>query len=319
MSWSRTLKVRQLIRAQLEAGEEIAFLFSDIRGFSTYTARRGDRAAYHLSRLHEGILRERIDEHGIVVKSLGDGIMAAFESPTDAIAAAVSIQRAIRERNRETPDEPIDVGIGVSSGTPIMTDIDFIGHAVNLAQRLSSLAKGGQILVTERVRRTSRLPSSLVYIPLGKRVLKGLGIEDVVEVTWMKERARISDARDQVTVILTDRSTLVVELAKDTKQDIRGALDQLEAARRDEDGLVSAVLQRWTARFARRLIRGSLEAFGVVREQSIDSVEVARRKATVRIESAQGRIELVGVDRESADRFVAAVEEMRQRTDSSSA
>ena len=77
MSWSRTLKIRQVLRAQIEAGEEIALLFSDPCGFSAFTATRGDRAAYRLSQLHEEILRARINEYGIAVKSLGDGIMAA--------------------------------------------------------------------------------------------------------------------------------------------------------------------------------------------------------------------------------------------------
>lgn len=311
MSWSRTLKIRQLIRAQLEAGEEIALLFSDIRGFSTYTARKGDRAAYQLARLHEGILRERIDEYGIIVKSLGDGIMAAFETPLRAIRAAVEIQRAIRERNQRTPDDPIDVGIGVSSGTPVMTDIDFIGHAVNLAQRLSSLAKGGQILVTERVQRSTSLPESLRYIPLGPRTLKGLGIENVFEVTWLRERARVSDEKDRITVILTDRRTMVVELAKDTKQELREALEQLARARREEEGALSAMLQRGIARLAQRLIRGSLDAFGVVREQAVDRISVTYRRSTLRIESPQGTLELRGVPHDAAEQFIAAADELR--------
>ena len=106
MSWSKTLKVRQTIRAQIESGEEIALLFSDLRGFTTYTARKGDRAAYRLTQLHEGILRERIDEYGILVKSLGDGVMAAFETPDAAIRAAVGIRSARgiakRRTNRST-------------------------------------------------------------------------------------------------------------------------------------------------------------------------------------------------------------------------
>jgi len=93
MSWSRTLKIRQQLRAQIEAGEEIALLFSDLRGFSTYTATRGDEAAFRLARLHEDVLRQRIDQYGIVVKSFGDGVMAAFERPADAFLAA----RALRE------------------------------------------------------------------------------------------------------------------------------------------------------------------------------------------------------------------------------
>ncbi len=311
MSWSRTLKMRQSIRAQLESGEEIALLFSDLRGFSTYTAREGDRAAYQLTQIHEGILRERIDEYGILVKSLGDGVMAAFETPDDAIRAAAAIQRAIRERNRESPDEPIDVGIGISSGQPVMTDIDFIGHAVNLAQRLSALAKGGQILVTERVQELAVLGEGLFYAPMGAQSLKGVGAEQVVEVAWMREVARISDAADRVTLILTERGTVVVELAKDAKQDIRDALDHLQEARAEEEGAFSAWLQRAIARFTHRLIGASLGVFGMKREQELSRIGFSLRGDALAVETLDGTFRVRGVDREIAGGFIAKAEELR--------
>ena len=314
VSWSRTLKVRQTIRTQLESGEEIALLFSDLRGFTTYTARKGDRAAYQLARLHEGILRERIDEYGILVKSLGDGVMAAFETPHDGIRAAVRIQEAIRERNRESPDEPIDVGIGISSGRPVMTDIDFIGHAVNLAQRLSALAKGGQVLITERVQELVTLDEGTFYIPMGQQILKGVGAEHVVEVAWMKEVARVSDAVDQVTLILTERGTIVVELAKDTKQDIRDALDHLQEARAEEEGAFSAYLQRAIARFTHRLIGASLGVFGMTRERKLDRVEFSLRGEALHVETPDGTFRLRGVDREQASEFVEKARRLRVET-----
>ncbi len=311
MSWSRTLKLRQTIRAQLEAGEEIALLFSDLRGFTTYTAREGDRAAYRRAQLHEEILRERIDEFGILVKSLGDGVMAAFETPDDAIRTAVGIQEAIRERNRESPDDPIDVGIGISSGLPVMTDIDFIGHAVNLAQRLSGLAKGGQILVTERVQELAALGEGLFYVPMGPLSLKGIGAERVVEVAWMKEVARISDAADRLTLVLTERGTVVVELAKDAKQDIRDALDRLQEARAEEEGAFSAFLQRTIARFTQRLVGASLGVFGMKREQAVDRVAFSLRGDVLSVETPDGTFRLRGVDRGAAAGFVKKAKEIR--------
>ena len=311
MSWSRTLKVRQSIRARIEAGEEIALLFSDIREFSTYTAQRGDHAAYRLSQLHEQILRNGIDEHGILVKSLGDGIMAAFEEPLHAIRAAVDIQQAIREKNQEERTEPIDVGIGISSGIPVMTDIDFIGHAVNLAQRLSAAAKGGQVLVTDRIQQTAPLSGELYYIPLGRRTFKGIGTESVVEAAWIREAARISDAIDRVTLILTERGTIVVEIAKDAKQDLRRALKQLTGARAAEEGAFSAMLQRAIGRLTQRLIGPPLVAFGVAREQAIDRVSLVYRKGSLSVESGGERLTLAGVPRGDAEAFLQAAERLR--------
>jgi len=311
MSWSRTLKLRQTIRAQLEAEEDIALLFSDLRGFTTFTARKGDRAAYELTQVHEAILRERIDEYGILVKSLGDGVMAAFETPRDAIDAAVEIQRAFRERNRGQPGDPIDVGIGISSGRPVMTDIDFIGLSVNLAQRLSSLAKGGQILTTERVQELVTLDGTLFYLPMGARSLKGVGNERVVEVAWMGEIARISDAADRLTLILTEGGTIVTELAKDTKQDIREAMDQLQEARAEEDGAFSAFLQRAIGRFTHRLIGASIGAFGMARERRAALVELSLQGDQLEVETPEGTFRLRGVDRVAAGEFIEKTKVLR--------
>ena len=313
MSWSKTLRVRQSIRAQLEAGEEIGLLFSDIRGFSTYTAKRGDQAAYQLSRSHEDILRDCIDEYGILVKSLGDGVMAAFEATDNAIRAAVAIQQAIRERNRMTPEEPIDVGIGVAAGRPVMTDIDFIGNAVNLAQRLSSLAKGGQILVTARARSLARLPESLTSIPLGMRMLKGIGQEDVEEIAWIREVARISDGSDRATLILTERGTLVVEFAKDSKQLVRDAIDELRKADADEEGTFSAMLQRGIARVTQALIGVSLSALGVAREHDVEDVRLRYRRGRLIAGTSDGELVLDGVERSQAETFIEASESIRKR------
>jgi len=283
VSWSRTLKIRQLLRAQLEMGEEIALLFSDIRGFSTYAAEMGDRAAFRLTQLHEGIIKDRISEYGI---------------------PAVSIQQAFRERNAENIDDPIDVGIGIATGTPVMTDIDFIGHSVNMAQRLSGRAKSGQIIVPEDLCVRTPLPEGLHFIPIGERVLKGMGSELLAEVIWIHELARISDALDQITLILTQRGTIVVALAKDAKQEIRDAMEQLQRVRADEDGIVSAFLQRSIARFAKRLIGLPFSALRIAREQDVDHLKLSLKGSTLNIRASDGTFALKGVDIEVAQEFI---------------
>lgn len=311
MSWSRTLKIRQVLRAQLEAGETIALLFSDLRGFSAYTASWGDEAAFRLSRLHEEILRAKIDEFGIVVKSFGDGVMAAFAEPIDAVRAAVAIQHAVRERNQGVEGEAVAVGIGISSGTPVMTDVDFIGHSVNLAQRLSGLAKGGQILVSEAISQGVVLPTGLGFLPLGERTLKGVGGERVAEVTWMREMARISDARDRVTLILTEGSAVVVELARDPKQPLRAAVSELRQARGGEDGIVSTWLQRVGGRIASLGLPESPLTREAGREMPLDRASLSFAHGTLRLETEEDEIVLRGVERQAAERFLREAERLR--------
>jgi class 3 adenylate cyclase len=304
VSWSTTLKNRQLIRARVEADEPIAVMFSDIRGFTAYTAREGNRAAYHLSQAHESLLKERIESRGgILVKTLGDGVMAAFAEPDQGVRAAVTVQQAIRARNHEAPREPIDVGIGLASGTPVMTESDMIGHVVNLSQRVSSLAKGGQILVTESIKSEASILEGMHYLPVGRQKLKGLEAEPLYEVVWMGEVARVSDAEDALTLVLTERGTLVVELSKDIQSRVDEALEKLQDTQTNAEGAFSAFLQRTIARFTQGIIDKSLNAAGITREQPLDRVEIDLEGVHPQVRIGKKVLNLRGADPGEVRRF----------------
>jgi len=315
MSWSRTLKIRQQLRAQIEAGEEIALLFSDLRGFSTYTATRGDEAAFRLARLHEDVLRQRIDQYGIVVKSFGDGVMAAFERPADAFLAAVSILREARERNRDPDAQPMDVGIGIATGTPVMTDIDFIGHSVNLSQRLSALAKAGQVLTNEPATEGVRPPEGLRYVTIGTHTLRGIGLEHLVEVGWLPEVTRLSDGRDRITLVLTEEGAIVVERSRDRKQSVREAVEELRGARADEEGWISALLRRSAASVLQGVLKRQATPEGP-REYALSDASLKYRRGTLVVRSVLGDTELGGVSRTMAERFLRHVQLVRERLES---
>ena len=305
MSWSRTLKIRQQLRSHIESGEEIGLFFSDLRGFSAFAAREGDHAAFELAEEHESILRDAIGDHGIIVKTLGDGVMAAFEQPRDALVAAVGLQRALRDRNAETSNASLHVGIGVSGGTPIMTDVDFIGNSVNLAQRLSSIAKGSQILTTASVQRVTRLPEDLRYVALGERTLKGVGVAELVEVAWLGEVARISDPRDRLTLVLTDRGTIVIEFAKDVRRDAADALRHLLDVGIVDAGWLAA-FQRAAARLAWRSLRGSASRLEGTIERPIGAVRLSLARRGLSLRVGTRTLVLPSVDSGQARRFVEA-------------
>ncbi len=306
MSWSRTLKIRQQLRSHIESSEDIGLFFSDLRGFSSYAAREGDHAAYELAEQHEAILKDVIGERGIVVKTLGDGVMAAFEAPLDALLAAVALQRALRDRSQATPSAPIYVGIGVSSGTPVMTDVDFIGHSVNLAQRLSSVAKGSQVLTTPAVRRHTSLPEDLRYVSLGERTLKGVGRGEIIEVAWLDEVARVSDAADRVTLILTERGTIVIEFAKDARRDAAEALRNLLDVGILEKG-PAALLQRAAAHVALRSLRGASSRLEGTIERRADALDLSLTRRGLSLRIGNRALVLPRVNIGEARRFIEIV------------
>ena len=122
----------------------VVLLFTDLVGSTELLARLGDDAAEDLRRVHFSLLRSAIDTNdGREVKTLGDGVMAAFASPVQAVGCAVLIQRAVEEYSRHHPEAPLCVRVGLHAGEPVEAEEDFHGTAVVVAKRLCDEAEGG--------------------------------------------------------------------------------------------------------------------------------------------------------------------------------
>jgi class 3 adenylate cyclase/pimeloyl-ACP methyl ester carboxylesterase len=127
-------------------------LFTDVEASTTLTDTLGDDRGRAVLREHERVVREALAAHGgAEVKTMGDGFMAAFTSASNALDAAVRMQRAISEAFAET-DTPIRMRVGVNAGEPIEEDDDLFGTAVIRAARIMRRASGGEILVSDVVR-----------------------------------------------------------------------------------------------------------------------------------------------------------------------
>ena len=136
------------------AGRVQAFLIADIRGYSTFTAQRGAAAAAHLATTFTDLSRDAIMARGGQVLGLrGDEVLAAFDSPGQAVRAALDIQFACAEATAAEPEFPLGVGAGMDFGEAVAVDDGYHGAAINMAARLCSQAAAGQVLVTATVRR----------------------------------------------------------------------------------------------------------------------------------------------------------------------
>ena len=90
---------------------------------------------------------------GRLVKSLGDGMVLEFQRAPSSLAAAFAIQAAASAANEDiASDRRIELRIGTDVGTLIADERDVYGHRVNLAARLASLARPGEIVVSADVR-----------------------------------------------------------------------------------------------------------------------------------------------------------------------
>jgi class 3 adenylate cyclase len=162
-----------------------AIMFTDLKDSTLMTTLYGDSKALHLLHIHNALTRNSLKAHrGLEVKHIGDGIMASFAAVPDAVGCAIAIQKAFAAYNKENPEAPLYLRIGLSAGEPIEEHGDLFGKAVQLAARLCALAEPAGILVDEVVLdqwRGQELPLS----DLGKVTPKGFDhAVRVYEVNW---------------------------------------------------------------------------------------------------------------------------------------
>jgi class 3 adenylate cyclase/DNA-binding SARP family transcriptional activator len=153
-------------------GGTVTLLFTDLVGSTQMLERLGEDAAERVSREHFGLLRRALERHGgAEVKSLGDGLMAAFPSALAAVESAVDMQRSVAAAEL---DEPLEVRIGLHAGEPIAADDDFYGRAVVVASRLCDSASGGEVRASRIVRDLVGERPGLSFRDLGPLELRGL-------------------------------------------------------------------------------------------------------------------------------------------------
>jgi class 3 adenylate cyclase/formylglycine-generating enzyme required for sulfatase activity/predicted esterase len=174
-----------------------AFLFTDLVGSTDLKRRLGDAACAEVISRHDGLFHRTLSQFGGGGdKDMGDGFLAVFDVPSDAVRCALAFQRGLAEL--EAP-EPLKVRIGIHTGETVLVAAEetpgdsggaegkLIGLAVDTAARVMSLALGGQILLTRGAFDSARqlLPnapdgSALRWLAHGPFYFKGL--DDTVDV-----------------------------------------------------------------------------------------------------------------------------------------
>jgi class 3 adenylate cyclase len=154
-----------------------AILFTDMVDSTALRSRLGDDRADLLRTHHDDLLASVVTAHsGTVNRFTGDGVKAAFPTASDAVGAAVAIQRAVIDYG--TGDDSVaafQVRVGLAVGEVTIDDNgDRRGVAVIEAARLEALARPGEILATEMVRMLGQRRTNVVFEEVGERTLKGL-------------------------------------------------------------------------------------------------------------------------------------------------
>jgi class 3 adenylate cyclase len=148
-------------------------LFADLRGSTALFERLGNAQATGVVTQTISRVAARVPDHGgAVVKTLGDGLMAVFDSPRLAMQCAVRMQETVDSTGQSLKapphtlpaglapaGRPLRLQVALASGEIVELNGDCFGDAVNVAARLLDLASDGEVLVTQRVQ--SALPGSM--------------------------------------------------------------------------------------------------------------------------------------------------------------
>ncbi len=148
--------------------QTITVLFADIRGFTAFAEKESPEKVVGLLNRYFTAMSEIIFNYGGTLdKYIGDGLMAIFGAPTatpedakNALITAITMQKRIETLNQELAVEgykPVSIGIGLHTGEATIgyigseqrSEYTAIGDTVNIAARLESNSKGGQILVSD--------------------------------------------------------------------------------------------------------------------------------------------------------------------------
>lgn len=129
---------------------ELAILFADVVGSTQLYESLGDERARETVGLCIDIMRKATEKNsGTVIKTMGDEVMATFPCPDDALNAAALMQRRIEESaDLLVCGDQVKIRIGCHYGPVVLENQDIFGSAVHMANRMTSQAKGGQVLTT---------------------------------------------------------------------------------------------------------------------------------------------------------------------------
>ena len=119
-----------------------AIMFTDIVGYTSLMG-KDERKAFDLLNKNRDIQKPIIEEYnGKWIKELGDGVMATFQTVSDAVMAAIKIQKACYALNE------FQLRIGIHQGEIVTEDRDVFGDAVNIASRIQAIALPGSIYIS---------------------------------------------------------------------------------------------------------------------------------------------------------------------------
>src|SRR3982074_135511 len=153
-----------------------AIVAGDISGYSRLMQIDEEGTHGRVKRIERDLIEPSIVEHhGRLVKTTGDGFIAIFDSPFEAVRCAIVIQQNMVGRNTSLPKHHwIEYRIGVNLGDVIIETDDVYGDGVNIASRLEGIADPGQVYISGGIYEQIKHKLVCGYESLGDRKVKNI-------------------------------------------------------------------------------------------------------------------------------------------------
>src|ERR1700694_3132003 len=191
-----------------------AIVAGDIAGYSRLMEIDEEGTHGRVKRIERDLIEPSIAEHhGKLVKTTGDGFIAIFDSPVEAVRCSMCIQQNLVGRNAALPKHHwIEYRIGVNLGDVIIEPDDVYGDGVNIASRLDGIADPGQVYISGGIYEQIKHKLVCGYESLGDRMVKN--ITDPVRVyrvlpdpaAFHRNRKR----RENILILLLSLTLLVI-------------------------------------------------------------------------------------------------------------
>src|SRR6202045_2284721 len=153
-----------------------AIVAGDISGYSRLMQLDEEGTHNRVKRIERDLIEPTITEHhGKLVKTTGDGFIAIFDSPVEAVRCSIVIQQNLVGRNAALPQHYwIEYRIGVNLGDVIIETDDVYGDGVNIASRLEGIADPGQVYISGGIYEQIKLKVVCGCKSLGDRKVKNI-------------------------------------------------------------------------------------------------------------------------------------------------
>ncbi len=150
-------------------------MFTDMKGYTSLSSSLSRTEIHYLLGTQQSIVSTLVKQYkGTVIKNLGDGHLATFDSPTNAVLCGVHIQQAVNKHNASSsPEGVFELRIAINSGEVTVKDGDIFGDPVNIAARILTVVPAREVYFTDSVL-LSMNKNEVQAATMGAKMFKGV-------------------------------------------------------------------------------------------------------------------------------------------------